>query len=512
MKLKLAALGLIVLGLGAGAFAMVGPIWASNSGSNYIYAQATTGAVSAQSVATGTIATSMVYGLKFGATPDVVSSAGTTSGSSSNSSAANNSSSNSSSNSSGAAAVTWPVKTVSASVGQTVKKGDVLAVADDSAAQLRLTSAQATQASAQAKLATDQGGPNGTVIAQAHDSVNQAQNGLNQAIANQKLTNQQNALTLSQAQSAVTTAQAKLTADAAAPQPTIDQDQAALAQAQASLASTQLKVNQSNQQAAQQVTSAQLQVSSAQHQYDLKVAPAASATVLADQAQVASAQAAVASAQAAVAAATIEAPSDGLIVAVNVIAGVNAPSGYAIEESIAPMVANASFAESAVASLKVGQAATVAVTATNKTVNGTLTQIVPVASSAGSSTGVVSYTVTVALTDPPATVLSGMSAVVTVTTSSVANTLRVPATALQGSTATGYSVQVKGSGGVTTQAVEVGLITTSYAQITNGIAEGQEVVVGTTAARTGTTTTGAGTGLGGNGLGGLTGGAGGLGR
>jgi HlyD family secretion protein len=517
MKLKLAALGLIVLGLGAGAFAMVGPIWASSSGVNYIYAQATVGAVSAQSVATGTIAASTVYGLKFGAAPDVVSSAGTTSGSGSNSSAANNSSGNSSSNSSGnssgAATVTWPVKTATVTVGQTVKKGDVLASADDSAAQLQLTSAQATLASAQAKLATDQGGPNATVTAQARDQVNQAQNGLNQAVAGQKLTSQQNSLTLSQAQSAVSAAQAKLATDTAAtaPQPTLDQDQAALSQAQASLASTQLKIDQSNQQAAQQVTSAQLQVSSAQHQYDSKVAPAASATILADQAQVATAQAAVASAQAAVAAATIAAPGDGLIVAVNVIAGVNAPSGYAIEESVAPMVANASFAESAVASLKVGQAATVAVTAAKKTVNGTLTQIVPVASSAGSSSGVVSYTVTVTLTDPPVTVLSGMSAVVTVTTSAVANTLRVPATALQGSAATGYSVQVKGSGGVTSQAVEVGLITTSYAQISNGIAEGQEVVVGTTTARTGTTTTGAGTGLGGNGLSGLTG-AGGLGR
>jgi macrolide-specific efflux system membrane fusion protein len=118
----------------------------------------------------------------------------------------------------------------------------------------------------------------------------------------------------------------------------------------------------------------------------------------------------------------------------------------------------------------------------------------------------------VTLSDPPATVLSGMSAVVTVTTSSVANTLRVPATALLGSAAAGYGVQVKGSGGVTTQAVEVGLVTTSYAQITSGLTEGQEVVVGTTAARTGTTTTGGGTGLGGLTGGGLTGGAGGFGR
>jgi HlyD family secretion protein len=520
MKLKLAALGLIVVGLGASAFAMVGPIWASNSSAKYITAQATVGAVSAQSVATGTIAASTVYGLKFGATPDIVSSNGTASGSGSSSSSSSNSSSsgassNSASNSSSGSALTWPVKTATASVGQTVKKGDVLATADDSAAQLQLTSAQATLASAQAKLTTDKGGPSATVTTQARDSVNQAQNSLNQAVANQKTTQQQNALTLTQAQAAVTSAQAKLNTDttAAALQQTLDQDQSALAQAQAALASTQLKVDQSNQQAAQQVTNAQLQLASAQHQYDLKVAPAANATVLADQAQVDSAQASVASAQAAVAAATITAPSDGLIVAVNILAGVNAPSGHAIEESVGPMVANASFAEATIAGLKTGQAATVAVTAAKQSVNGTLTQIVPVASSAGSSSGVVTYTVTVTLTNPPATVLSGMSAVVTVTTSSVANVLRVPATALQGSATAGYSVQIMGgNGSVTTQPVAVGLVTTSYAQVTSGITQGQEVVVGTATARTGTTTTGGSTGLGGLTGGNLTGGAGGFGR
>src|SRR5450759_1407344 len=112
MKLKLAALGLIVVGLGARAFAIVGPIWASTSSARYITAQATVGAVSAQSVATGTVAASTVYGLKFGATPDIVSSSGTTSGSgTSSSNSASNSTSNSASNSSSGSALTWPVKT-----------------------------------------------------------------------------------------------------------------------------------------------------------------------------------------------------------------------------------------------------------------------------------------------------------------------------------------------------------------------------------------------------------------
>jgi len=132
---------------------------------------------------------------------------------------------------------------------------------------------------------------------------------------------------------------------------------------------------------------------------------------------------------------------------------------------------------------------------------------VPTASTSGGSSSVVTYAVTVTLTDPPATVLAGMSATVTVTTASVSNAVRVPATALTGSSAAGYSVLVEGSdGNVTTQQVQVGLVTTSMAQITSGLAQGQLVVVGSTTSRTTTTT-----GNSGVNLGGLTGGGGGFG-
>jgi multidrug efflux pump subunit AcrA (membrane-fusion protein) len=450
------------------------------------------GAVSAQSVATGTVAASTVYGLKFGASADIVSSSATTTGT------------GGSTGSSSSSSVTWPVKTVSATVGQSVKKGDVLAVADDSAAQLQLASVQATLASAQSKLATDQGGPDAVTKAQASNQLSQSKSSYSQALANRTITNQQNALTLSQAKKAVTDAQKKLKADiaAGAPQTTIDADNNALAQAQSSLSSTQLKVNQSNQQATQQVSNAWLSLGAAQLQYNSKLAPVDSTTILADQAQVASAQAAVNAAQTAVTDATILAPTDGLIVAVNILPGVNAPSGYAIEESVPPMVATASFTESDITGLKVGQAASVSVTAAKVVVDGTLSQIVPVASSAGGQSSVVTYAVTVTLTDPPATVLAGMSATVTVTTASVASALRVPATALVGSASAGYSVEVQGSdGSVTARSVEVGLVTTSMAQITSGVSEGEAVVVGPTSTRNSTTTT-----TGGVNLGGLTGG------
>jgi macrolide-specific efflux system membrane fusion protein len=126
-------------------------------------------------------------------------------------------------------------------------------------------------------------------------------------------------------------------------------------------------------------------------------------------------------------------------------------------------------------------------------VAGTLTQIVPVASSSsGGSSSVATYAVTVTLTSPPDTVLAGMSATVTVTTAAVDNVLRVPATALQGSATAGYDVLVMNGSSTTAIPVTVGLVTSSYAEIQSGLTSGQTVVTGTITTRTGTTTTGGG--------------------
>jgi multidrug efflux pump subunit AcrA (membrane-fusion protein) len=382
---------------------------------------------------------------------------------------------------------------VNVTVGQKVTKGTTLATAESSAAQLQLASTQATLASAQSKLTADKGGPDSLTVAQAKNQLNQSYNSYKQARASRTNTNKQNALKLAQAKAVVTAAAG---------------DAIALAKAQQDLANTQLTVNSSNQQAAQQVTNSSLSYAYAKLQYQGKIAPASTATVQADQAAVASAQANVNAAQAAVSAATLTAPADGLIIAVNVLPNVNAPSGYAIEESIGPMVANASFAESDIAHLKLGQTASVSINGSSSTaVPGTLTQIVPVASSSsGGSSSVATYAVTVTLTGPPDTVLAGMSATVTVTTASVDNVLRVPATALQGSAANGYTVLVMGGNGTTTSAdVTVGLVTTSMAEIKSGLTAGETVVTGTTTTRTGTTTAG---GAGGVNVNSLTGGGG----
>ena len=503
MKLRLAAIALIVVGVGAVVLTLVGPSFGASPSSQYITSQVSTGAVTATSVATGTVAASTVYGLKFGASADIVASASTTSGGGGSTVGSNSSSGNTT--------LTWPVQTVTVKVGQTVKKGDVLATADSTAAQLQLASAQASLASAQSKLQTDQNGPDSVTLAQAKNQLSQSYNSYKQAVSSRSSTSAQNALKLKQAQQAVTDAQTKLNDDqaASASAQQIASDQASLNQAQSSLQTTSLQVSQSNLQASQQVSNASLSYQSAQLQYQSKISPAANATILADQSSVATAQSAVNSAQAAVNAASITAPSDGLIIAVNLLTGVNAPtSGYAVEESVGPMVANASFSESDVTKLKVGQTANVTVSAAGKSVAGTLTQIVPVASTSGGSSSVASYAVTVTLTDPPDTVFSGMSATVTVTTNSVASALRVPATALSGNATSGYTVQVLNGTAVQTVSVQVGLVTSSYAQITSGLSDGEAVITGSTTTKNSSTTSNNSSGVN---LGGLTGNNGGFG-
>lgn len=462
----IAAAGLLAVGIGAPLLVVVGPILAAGSSPKYSTQAALVGTVTASVTASGSVSATTTYGLRFGASPDVVASALTTSAVSSSSGGSTN--------------VTWPVLTVAATIGQQVKKGDVLATADDSSAKLQLSIAQANLASAQSKLATDKAGPDATTKASAQDQINQAQTQLNDAIANQKLTNQQNALTVSQAQASVAAAQAHLAADttAGAPQTVLAADAAAVSTAQSQLASAQLKVTQSNQQAAQQVDSARLSLTAAQHSYTGTIAPAASATILADQAQVATAQSAVDAAQAAASVASIVAPADGTVTAVSIVAGVVAPTGEAIEIDSGPMVVAASFAETDISSLKVGMAATATVSAVSQTLDGTIGQISPVAATtSGGGNSVATYKVLVTLPGAPSTVVSGMAASLTVVTAQASNALYIPAGALQGSATNGYSVQVLINGTPTARTVQVGLVTSTQVQITNGLSEGETVVI-----------------------------------
>jgi macrolide-specific efflux system membrane fusion protein len=352
MRLKiLAIVALAVVGVGA-AFVAVGGLPASAASTpDYLTSAATTGNVTDDVAATGALATTTSYGLSFGSAPHLAGASSGATGS-----------------------TTWTASKVDVKVGDTVKKGAVLAVASTTDLKRQLADATSAWESA----------------------------GINRTIARQNL------------------------ADASGTD--------AIRQATIALNNAETQVSDTRK--ARQDLAAQISR------------------------------------------ATITAPIDGIVTAVNVVSGLDAPSGDAIVLDSTTFQVTADVVESDLAKIAVGQTASVAVTAVGTTVTGTVSAISPTASTATGTNGVVSYPVTVTLNDVPAGARAGMTADITITIASADSVLTVPATALRG-TAGNYTVLVMDAAGQpVTQAVQVGLVTASTAEIKSGLTAGQVVVTG----------------------------------
>ena len=179
----------------------------------------------------------------------------------------------------------------------------------------------------------------------------------------------------------------------------------------------------------------------------------------------------------------IVAPVDGVVTDVAVIEGVDAPSGAAITIESSALVVSTSVVESDVAGISVGQAATVTITALDEVVEGTVSSIAPSAEE-GSTSGVVSFAVTVELSEVPDALRQGMSAEVSIVTASAQDVLTVPSRALSGS-GDSYTVRVVAADGtVEVRPVTVGLVTESLAEIQSGLTAGESVVTGTSSTDT----------------------------
>ena len=101
----------------------------------------------------------------------------------------------------------------------------------------------------------------------------------------------------------------------------------------------------------------------------------------------------------------------------------------------------------------------------------------------------VTYDATITLTDPPATVLNGMTASVAVTVASADNVLEVPSAVV--TTAGRLStVTVEKNGKQSVQTVSVGLVGDTTTQITSGLTAGEVVVEPTATVSNSTTGTG----------------------
>jgi macrolide-specific efflux system membrane fusion protein len=179
---------------------------------------------------------------------------------------------------------------------------------------------------------------------------------------------------------------------------------------------------------------------------------------------------------------TLTAPADGIVTKVAISVGADAPSGAAIALLSSDLRISTSVVESDVAAIKAGQEASVTVAALDATLRGQVVSVDPVGSG-GASGGVVSFAVGVKLDAPPAGLRPGMSADITIVAASATNVLAIPSRALTGS-AGSYTVRVVAAdGSESTRAVEVGLVTSSLAEIKSGLQAGELVVTGTSSSQ-----------------------------
>jgi membrane fusion protein, macrolide-specific efflux system len=252
--------------------------------------------------------------------------------------------------------------------------------------------------------------------------------------------------------------------------------------------------------------------------------------------QVASAKAQVIQAQAtyddakdSLAATTLYAPISGTVLQVNgkvgqtsgssssagsSTGGATTPTGSSSSSSSSDLVVIANLAalqvsvsvpESDIGSLSVGQTAAVTFPAVpDATAKGTITSIDPVPTTSNS---VVSYGVVVRLSGVPKTIRLGQSASVSITTDSASGVLVVPSTAVttNGSRST---VLLLANGQQQRTQVTVGVVGTTWTEVTSGVKAGDQVVLTTSTSASSSTSGFPGGGFPGGGLagGGLPGG------
>ena len=373
MKTKIVAvLVLAAIGVGAIYVSLGGFPAQAASATEYLTAAATTGDVTDDVAATGTIESAARYGLVFGADAYLVTGSSTAP----------------------QATATYPVTKVDVKVGDSVKKGQVVATAGTTDLERQLTTARNNLASARVSL----------------NAANDARSTANDSGNSDQI--------------------------------------------------RQAKIGQLN--ARNQLADAQQQVTDLRGQ---------------------------------IAGATLKSPIDGLVTEVDVQPGFNAPSGNAIVVDAAAFEITTDVVESDLGDIAVGQPAAITISAIGASVTGKVSTISPVASSDSSGSGsVVSYPVTVTLDSVPVKARSGMTADVTITIASATNVLTVPAAALRGSDGNYRVLTLDASGQPVSTPVSVGLVTSTTAEIKDGITEGTAVVTGTAASRTGTTSSNGGFG------------------
>ncbi|HJZ49282.1 MAG TPA: efflux RND transporter periplasmic adaptor subunit [Roseiflexaceae bacterium] len=256
----------------------------------------------------------------------------------------------------------------------------------------------------------------------------------------------------------------------------IQQAEAKLADAQAQLAA--LKNPSKTDIAQKQASVDQARASLAQAQANLAklTAPGTATDIDIQQASITQAEQSLKQAQLKLDQATLKAPFDGVVTAVDIVPGSAASSATTAISLIdrSTLHVDLKLSENDVANVQLGQPVTLTIDALKDwKVEGTVSYIAP---SAESSNGVVTYRVRVDFPDGDARVKVGMTANLTIVTAKKDGVLLVPNTALLPKGA-GRVVQVPNADGTTREVeVQTGLTDSTRTEITSGLKAGDKVV------------------------------------
>ncbi|MFJ9775657.1 efflux RND transporter periplasmic adaptor subunit [Kitasatospora sp. NPDC101157] len=170
-------------------------------------------------------------------------------------------------------------------------------------------------------------------------------------------------------------------------------------------------------------------------------------------------------------------------------AGSGSPSGFIVLTNPTGMQVTANFSELDSLKLKKGEAATVTLNAQSDTkLNATVLSVSSLPSSSGSGaagSSAVQYAATLQLTGDTSTLRTGLSATVQVITGEADDALSLPTSALSGTGASRTATVVQASGATERVDVGVGVEGDSTVQVVSGLKEGDKVELPTTSGNNG---------------------------
>ena len=418
------------------------------------------------------------------------------------------------------------VATVYVQVGQSVGVGAPLATLDTALLSAQLLQAQATLASAYAKLAQDRAGATAQNLTSAENSIGSAAVSVSNAETSLTDTKAINSQSVAAAEVPVTAAQAALTADEAVydpivaidkstlaadqlamtaacsgpPSPTcttatsvvaadeakltadeqpLVRDQTALESANSALAASKARAQQSNDQAASSLASTQQQYAATRSSLAALESSTSPQTIQMDDAQIQIDQVAADSLQGQVDGATLTAPIPGIVSQVNVKAGQTALAGGSSTSSAIVIFSPGSYdltgtvSDSQVNLVAVGQTAEITPAGSTQAWLGKITSIAPAATV---SSGVATFAVTAALTGTSSSLRPGTSASANIVINQVVHVLTVPTSAVH-TTLAGSTVSVLVNGSPRTFSVVTGASDPTRTQIVSGLQLNQVVVI-----------------------------------